>query len=510
MTAKRLLKSMFGRLGIVSFSILIQILFLTSILVFLSSQAFIIYVLLQLCSVFAVLYIVGKNENPSFKIPWIIMILVLPLVGGISYMLWGNKRIPKSLQKRLEEYYYNELASFAIGEDPTIDLKNTDLSLYKQCEYIKRTSGFPVWQNTACEFFPLGDDKLPRMLQELEKAQHFIFLEYFIIEQGIMWNSILDVLKMKMEQGVKVYLMYDDMGTISTLPVGYDEYLSSLGIHVTVFNPYTPHLNMAMNYRDHRKICVIDGNVGFCGGANLADEYINKVNIHGHWKDTAVMLQGDGVWNLTTLFITLWNFSNAEDPLKFYEYVPTISCQTDGYVQPFGDSPLDNVNVGQGAYLNMINMATDYIYVTTPYLIIDHETMTAFINAAQSGIDVRIITPYIGDKWFVHMTTRSYYRPLIEAGVKIYEYRPGFIHSKQCVSDDKVAIVGTINMDFRSLYLHFECGVSFYKSSIVDAVRQDIINTLEVCHQVTLEDTIVYNPFKRLIVAILKVFAPLM
>jgi cardiolipin synthase len=499
-----------SRLFIISFSIVLQLGFLIAVVLLLSRRTLGVYLALQALSVVAVFGIITGRDNPSYKIPWVLTILSVPLVGGLFYLLWGHKRLPRSLKDRLDDFYYSTLIDITLDSGVDSELFHTDRQLGIQADYIRRVSGFPVWKNTEVEFFPTGDLKFARMLEELKKAEKFILLEYFIIRQGVMWDSVLDILKEKAAKGVEVMLMYDDLGCISTLPPDYHKTLRSFGIKVTVFNPFKPHLNLSMNYRDHRKICVIDGNTAFCGGNNLADEYINLRVLHGYWKDTAVMLRGDGVWNLTLMFLTLWHFSNIEGKIDYDKYCPTVSFPSDGFVQPFGDSPLDYYNVAENAYIQMISRATDYIYLTTPYLILDNEMLTSLTTAAESGVDVRIITPHIPDKWYVHAVSRSFYRQLIESGVKIYEYTPGFIHSKQFVSDDKIAIVGTTNMDFRSFYLHFECGVSFYRSSMSQKVKEDILNTIEVCQAVTYEDLLNQPLHRRLLTAVLKAFAPLM
>lgn len=264
-----------------------------------------------------------------------------------------------------------------------------------------------------------------------------------------------------------------------------------------------------MNYRDHRKITVVDGNVGFCGGINIADEYINRYEKHGHWKDTAVLLRGDGVWNLTALFLSLWNFSKPTDE-EFDQFKPTISCESDGFVQPFGDSPLDRLNVSEETYMQIISRATRYVYITTPYLILDNEMTTALSIAARSGVDVRILTPHVPDKWYVHEVTRSFYQPLLDAGVKIYEYTPGFIHAKMYVSDDEVAVVGTANMDYRSFYLHFECGVCFYQSSLIQDVKQDFLQTLTLSQQIPLDYNRSVFFLRRVVRSLLRLFSPMM
>ena len=303
------------------------------------------------------------------------------------------------------------------------------------------------------------------------------------------------------------------MGCITTLPNKYHEKMEKLGIKCQVFNKFIPILSIIVNNRDHRKITVIDGHTAFTGGINLADEYINEIVRFGHWKDASIMIKGEAVWNLTVMFLQVWNFVgfNRED---YNKYRPKMyhsdDFATDGYVQPYGDSPYDNELVGENVYLNIINKAKDYIYINTPYLIIDNELVTALTLAAKSGVDVRIVTPFIEDKWYAHIVTRAYYAQLIEAGVKIYEYIPGFIHSKTFVCDDEIGVVGTINMDYRSLYLHFECGVFLYKTKSVMQIKEDFLNILEVSQNITLEDTKKVKWFNRFLRAILRVFAPLM
>ena len=351
------------------------------------------------------------------------------------------------------------------------------------------------------------------MIEELKKAKHYIFIEYFIIEEGFMWDSVLDILIKKVREGVDVRVIYDDFGCICKLPHHYDEKLRELGIKCVVFNPVTPVVTVRHNTRDHRKILVIDGHTGFTGGINLADEYINRVERFGHWKDASIMLKGDAVWSLTVMFLQTWNFYNnfIEDydnyrPEKF----KVEEIESDGYVQPYGDSPLDNERLGEFTYLNMINRAKDYIYINTPYFIVDNEITTALELAAKSGVDVRIVTPCVPDKWYVHILTRSYYEQLISVGVKIYEYTPGFIHSKTFVCDDELGVVGTINLDFRSLYFHFECGIWLYKTKSVMEIKEDFLKTLDVCHEVTLEECRNVKWYIRIIRSFLRVFAPLM
>lgn len=355
----------------------------------------------------------------------------------------------------------------------------------------------------------------PVLVHELEQAKHFIFIEYFIINDGVMWHTILNILEKKAKEGVDVRLIYDGFGCLTTLPYKYDEEMRKHGIKCEVFNRFRPILNIIQNNRDHRKICVIDGWTGFTGGINLADEYINQRKRFGHWKDTAVMLKGDGVWNMTAMFLYMWGIvSRTDTSSDFGNYVPhrwhPEQFEGSGYVQPFCDSPLDDEVVGENVYLNIINRAKNYVYICTPYLIIDNEMMTALCLAAKSGVDVRIMTPGIPDKKMVFLLTQSYYKQLLESGVKIYEYQPGFLHAKSFVCDDKVGVVGTINLDYRSLYLHFEDGVWLYKNDVVLDIRNDFLETLEYCSSIDLEFCLKRNITVRAMQNILRVFAPLL
>lgn len=353
----------------------------------------------------------------------------------------------------------------------------------------------------------------PAMLDAIREAKHYIFLEYFIISEGYMFETMVDLLAEKVKEGVEVRLIYDDVGCVNTLPHRYYKKLQAKGIKCAAFNPFRPVISVIMNNRDHRKILVVDGKVGFTGGINLADEYINRIERFGYWKDTGIRLEGDGVWSLTQMFLSMWNtiIQSKED---YSQYLPSVYQDKpfiqDGFVQPYGDSPLDHENVGENVYLNIVSRAKDYVYIFTPYLIVDHEMLVALCNAAKSGVDVRIVTPEIPDKKMVYLLTQSYYEPLIRAGVKIYQYTPGFIHAKSFVCDDEIATVGTINLDFRSLYLHFECGVWMYQSKAVMQVKEDCLETFACSEEITLEFCRNRPLPIRMIQSVLRLFAPLM
>jgi len=507
---KKILTFIFGRLFLVALMLVIQIILLAICTVYFIQIVFYGYLILILISTVAAIGVINNNENPSYKLIWIVVILAVPLTGGVFYLMLGNKRVSKKMRGQIGATLEDTRRSMPSNKLSGRLLKEGEKDLAGQSQYIYNTSGYPVQGDTRGEYYPVGEDMYESMLAELEEAQRFIFLEYFIIEDGVMWSSIFDILKRKVAQGVEVRLMYDDLGTINTLPQGYDRVIRKAGIKLCVFNPFRPRVNILMNHRDHRKICIIDGCTAFCGGINLADEYINRRYRFGHWKDTGVMIKGEGVWSFTFMFLQLWHFSTNEN-ICYEEYRGLNRPQEgDGLVQVFGDTPLDDINVTENAYLNIISRANHYVYITTPYLIIDYEMEMALCTAAQSGVDVRIVTPHIYDKWYVHMLTRSHYKRLVEAGVKIYEYTPGFMHGKMFVSDDKVCMVGTCNMDFRSFYLHFECSVAFYRSSVLEEVKADMLETQDLSQRVTLEDTLKVPFLQRMLRAVLKIFAPLM
>lgn len=510
---RKVLSVLKNKIFIATVLILIQLAVFLGIIFQLSEYFVWIYFILIALSFCMSVYIINKNENPTYKLAWVLLIMAFPVFGGLIYLLFGGQKVPKELRKR--DLESAETVQELIWQNQQImdDLELEDPIAHKQANYIWKNACFPIHKHTETTFFPIGEDKFEAMVEELKKAEKFIFLEYFIIAPGLMWDTVLDILIEKVKQGLDVRVLYDDAGCITTLSQDYYKVLNRLGIKAKVFNPIRPRLAMQMNNRDHRKILVIDGKVGMTGGINLADEYINKKERFGHWKDCSVMLKGEAVWNLTLMFLQFWNYDEKvkDDVFNFKpEFHEFLEIENDGFVQPYSDSPTDDENVGEYTHINMINSATKYVYATTPYLVIDNEMKTALMLAAKNGIDVRILTPHIPDKWYVFEVTRSNYRDLIEAGVKIYEYTPGFVHSKTFVVDDKMAIVGTVNMDYRSYYLHYECGVWFYKSKVVMDVKKDYMKTLEKSHEVTLEECKSVKLPIRIMRAFLNLFSPMM
>lgn len=510
---KKFLNLIFSRMAVVGLLILLQLGVIITVIVKLSDYFVYFYGICILLSIIVIMHLVSKNDNPSYKLAWAIPILSFPLFGGLFYIIAGKNKASKKFVKKLQDAVDHTIPFMPQNEGVFEAMEKQDKHIASQARYIKDYSSFPIYQHTTTRYLSPGESFYQALLQELEKAQHFIFMEYFIIQEGKMWDQILEILERKAKEGVDVRVMYDDVGCVKTLPYKYEEVLCKKGIKCMVFNPLAPALNIIMNNRDHRKITVIDGYIGFMGGINLADEYINVVERFGHWKDAALMLKGEAVWNLTMMFLQTWSFtSNAyEDYAPFRPHVHhEAPFKSDGFVQPYGDSPLDHETVGENVYLNLLHKAKDYVYICTPYLIVDNEMVTALSLAAKSGVDVRIITPHIEDKWYVHILTRAYYEELIKAGIKIYEYTPGFIHSKTFVSDDEIGIVGSINMDYRSLYLHFECGTWLYQTSTVMDIKEDFLKTLERCMPITLEDCKNVKFRTKVLRSILRLFAPLM
>ncbi|MEG0506242.1 MAG: cardiolipin synthase [Longicatena sp.] len=510
---RKLLSLLHNKVFIIAVLIIIQLGIFFGLVIKLSEYFVFIYVLLIALSFCMSIYVINKNDNPTYKIAWVLLIMSLSVFGGLIYLLFGGQKVPKELRKRDSDAIEDIQGVVWQNTEIMEELQIEDAVAHKQANYLWKNACFPIYGHTETTFFPIGEDKFKAMIPELKKAKKFIFLEYFIIAPGIMWDSILDVLIEKVKEGVEVRVIYDDAGCISTLPSDYYKVLRKLGIKAKVFNPIKPRLAIQMNNRDHRKILVIDGKVGMTGGINLADEYINEKVRFGHWKDCSVMIKGEAVWNLTLMFLQFWNYDEKiKDDVYDYKQdnASFQDIENDGYVQPYSDSPTDEENVGEYTHINMINAATKYVYATTPYLVIDNEMKTALLLAAKNGIEVRILVPHIPDKWYVFAVTQSNYLDLIKGGVRIYEYTPGFVHGKTFVVDDKMAVVGTVNMDYRSYYLHYECGIWFYKSKVVMDVKKDYLETLEKSHEVTLEECTGIAFPVRIMRAILNLFSPLM
>ncbi|WP_370838951.1 cardiolipin synthase [Intestinibacter bartlettii] len=506
-----LLKRVVQRVILLVSSFILQIGVISFFLLKYSESFFDFYLASLTLSIIIVFIIINNKSNPSYKIAWIVPVMIFPIFGGLFYLLYGGNKL--STREKLKMVIQNIEMTNSLKQDDEIIKKIGDKSIYakNQSEYILNYAKCPVYNNTETTYFKIGEEKFEALLRELKKAEKFIFLEYFIIQEGKMFNSILEILEEKAKQGVDVRLIYDDVGCIVTLPHNYKNTLEAKGIKCRVFNPIKPFFTRRLNNRDHRKIVVIDGDVGFTGGINLADEYINEYEKHGYWKDAGIMLKGDAVWNLTVMFLSMWDYiDNREEDYMKFKPSKNKYYNSKGYVQPFDDSPLINEPIGETVYLNLINKAKDYIYINTPYLIIDNEMATALKIAAKSGVDIKIVTPYIPDKKFVHAVTKSYYESFIKDGIEIYEFTPGFMHAKTFVVDDEYGVVGSINLDFRSLYLHYECGVWLYKTESIKSMKDDYLETLKRCHKVTMEECKNTSSIRKVLRLIIRMFAPLL
>jgi len=504
---RKLFRLLFCRMTVLITAFLLQILIFLLILLRFSHLFFYGYLLLLLLSGIAVIHILSRDALlPEIKLAWIIPILLFPLFGGILYLISDMGMVSRRFHQKLTAT--SERAKLLLSVPSA---KSWPEDIAPQIHYFEKAAHFPCHNHTVSEYLSPGEAFFMRLLDELEKAQHTIFLEFFIIDQGIMWDRILEILQKKAALGVDVRVIYDDVGCLKPLPYRYDRQLEKYGIRCRVFSPFHPVLSRALNCRDHRKLAIIDGHIAFTGGINLADEYINVRQRHGHWKDAGIVLHGEAVWNFTVLFLTMWDYLSSENE-DFCKYRPhayhAAPFKGEGFHIPFGSDP--SHPTAADSYLRVIHQTENYLYLYTPYLIADNSIITALCLAAKSGVDVRIITPGIADKWYVHLMTQSYYPRLIESGVRIYEYVPGFVHAKCLVSDDRIGIVGSINLDYRSLYLQFESAVWMAETETVLQIKQDFLETQSVCHQITAQNCENIPWYLRLIRMILRIFSPLL
>lgn len=506
---KKFLKLILNKWFIFALLILIQLVGLSYLIYDKLYEQFSVFYLILFASVlsaFAVLSIIRREYNPAYKISWIILVSFLPVIGPLFYLLYGKMSVSYFLKKAS---YKSSHDIYAYLHDFEREIEINNPNFKKMSKYITKITGMPVWDKTSTVIYNRGIDIFEAIKISLKEAKKFIFIEIFIIAEGRMLNEITEILIEKAKEGIDVRFIYDDFGGSARIPSRYKKRLSKNGIKIKTFNPLLPRMSSSINYRDHRKIIVIDGNIAFTGGINFADEYINENIRFGIWKDGGIRLIGHGVFNFTMMFLNMWEILNRTTD-SYEKYIPTISKETDGFVLPFPDGPLDGNQTTGNVYLKIISSATKYVYITTPYLILDNELLVGLKIAAMSGVDVRIITPNIPDKRVVFIVTKSYYRELINAGVKIYQYTPGFIHTKSIISDDVLGIVGTANFDFRSLYLHFEDSCLLYKNSSLINLRNDFLETVAISKKIEKEDLKKEGIIKKFVLAILKVFSPLM
>lgn len=460
--------------------------------------------------IFCVIRIIASDDNPDYKVPWLLFVLIVPIAGFMLYFMFYSRTLQKKFIKRLSDlkrHSYKQKDSALFDE-----LRKENPVAAAQAKMLCDIAETHLFTNTKQEYFPLGEDMHCRMLEDLRTAEKFIYMEYFIIEEGKFWNSILDILKQKAADGVEVKVLYDDIGCMMTLPGNYCKTLRTYGIEAVPFSRLRGQADSEFNNRSHRKIMVIDGKIGYTGGVNIADEYINEVIKFGHWKDIGIRLEGEAVWELTKLFLVDYGINEKEVLVTSHELYPVQpDIAEKGYIIPFGDGPhpIYKRRVGKSVIQNMLSGATRYAWMTSPYLIIDNDLCTDLENAALRGVDVRIIVPHIPDKQIIFSMTQSFYPRLMDAGVKIYEYEPGFIHAKSYLVDDEYAMIGTINLDYRSLVHHFENGVWMYRCKAVQALKAGIEDTFSKCIEVT-PAMLKTNLLQQFIRAVVRIFAPML
>ncbi len=519
------LSVIFGRTGILLMLILLQIGLLLVGFRFLSNYIFAIYGGSIFLGFVLSVYLINRKGNPAFKIAWMVPILTVPVFGALFYLYFHLQLESHLLNQKVVKEVARTASLSEQKEEDRASLEAESPQMANMISYLRKVSNSAVHTNTTARYYPSGESAFDVILQELSAAKHYIFIEFFIVDQGYMWETILEILRAKVREGVEVRIMYDGMSDYFRLPVHYARHLNEEGIKCQVFSPIVPLLSTVQNNRDHRKIMVVDGHTAFTGGINLAEEYIKER--FGYWKDACLMLKGDAVRDFTLMFLQMWNvveyvkLSKTErekvDDHLLEEYrryiqmpIPKCSEEGKGFVIPYDDNPLDDEQVGELVYLDILNTAKKYVHIMTPYLVLDHNMIVALTYAAKRGVDVKIIMPHIPDKKYAFILARTFYNELLDAGVEIYEFLPGFVHSKVFVSDDEKAVVGSINMDFRSLYLSFECAALLYKNKEISTMEADFQESLKSCEKVTKE---VYNSqpaWKKLAGSLLRLFAPLM
>ena len=512
---KGLWKIIFGRTAIPVFLMVIQAVILFGGFAVLDNKILIVNYGVGILAVIILMYVLNARQNSSYKMMWIILILVVPVIGVSFYIYTRLQPGTRFIAGRVGELLEEEQPFLKTGEATEKALQcepKIDTGLFR---YLYEYGKYPTYCDASVKYFPLGEDKFNEMIYQLERAEDFIFLEYFIVERGYMWDKVLKILAKKAREGVEVRFMYDGTCTLSLLPKNYPQRMEKLGIKCKVFSPMMPFLTTHQNNRDHRKILIIDGHTAFTGGINLADEYINRKKRFGHWKDTAIMVKGEAVNSFTLMFLQMWNITErTRENYGRYMFSGSMPCNSTmrngGYIAPYGDSPFDDEEVGEKVYIDILNKARDYVHIMTPYLILDEEMLNTIVFAEQRGVDVKIILPHIPDKKYAYWLARTHYKELIEEGVEIYEYTPGFVHAKVFTSDDEKAVVGTINLDYRSLYLHFECAAYIWRNPVIQDIEEDYQNTLARCHKITLQDCREYSFIGKVCGRVLKLIAPLM
>lgn len=492
--------------------VLLQVVTCYLIVRFLASSAAVVYAALELVAGMATVALMGGSRDANYRYAWVVMVLLLGVFGLLLYLLWGRGGIRNPLGKRLARVAELPLTDAVAPENQRIldELARQEPHGRRVARYL-RGQGFAVYRHTSARYFPLGEMAFDAMIEDIERAERFVYLEFFMVFEGEVWDRVLEALTRKAAQGVDIRLIYDDMGSITTTSHSFLRGLRQAGIRVQVFNPVHRYIyQLYLNFRDHRKILAIDGRVAYTGGINLGDEYANLYPKHGHWKDTAIRLSGPGARSLTECFLRMWHAVEGSE-LEPLSVRPEEHLEAEGFVVPYVDSPNNNPeNPSENVYLEMIAGARESLYVTTPYLIIDDQMVLALCRAARSGVDLRVVIPAVPDHWYVHLTSQSVYGELLRAGVRVYEYTPGFIHAKMMVADRTQAVVGSINMDYRSFNLQHESAVWCCGGDLPETVFRDIEAVMEVSREVELAEWENRSWYVKAVQPVLRIFAPLM
>ena len=506
---KTLLRAVFSRAGLIVLFLLIQIALLALAFDWLIDYLPHFVTLMTVLSAAMAFYLLNSGHDPSAKLTWIVVILILPVFGALLYAYTRSDIGHRILKRRFAELI--DETREAIPRDPAV-LEAADREapeIRGLSTYVGRTGCYPVYRGSRVRYFPLGDEAFPAILEELEKAERFIFLEFFIVDEGVFWGRVLEILARKAKEGVDVRLLYDGTNEFFNLPRNYPRKLEELGIRCRSFAPVHPLVSTHYNYRDHRKILVVDGRVAMTGGINLADEYINIHSRFGHWKDSAALVCGPAVQSFTLMFLQTWNVTEKTPEYPYLDVRTEAQEDAAGFVMPYADCPLDDERVGEWVYMDILNRARNYVHIFTPYLILDGEMETALKFAAERGVDVRLILPGVPDKKMAYALAKTHYPSLLRSGVKIFEYSPGFVHAKSFVADDREAVVGTINLDYRSLYHHFECALYMNGCEAVADVERDFRETQKLCRAVSFETVKQESWWMKLMGILMKVVAPL-
>ena len=510
---KKFFKLLTSKLALAAFFFLLQaaliVFLILSVLSFDSTVSFWIQIAFQVLSVIVCIYIINRDDKSDYKLAWVMPILLFPIFGGFLYLTMGRQRVNRKLRKKTEQI--DEATEDALRQTVenvgSRELKPTNAKI---SQYIINQSSFPLYDRTNTEYYPIGEEMADAMIAAMETAEKYIFIEFFIITKGVFLERVLEVLKRKIEQGVEIRIIYDDVGCVGKISSGKIREMRNAGIKICAFNKLRASVNA--NNRDHRKIVVIDGKVAFTGGLNIGDEYINVTHPLGHWKDTGMKFSGPAAWSFTVMFLRFWQILAGieSDPYKFVPDSFDDLAEAQGYVQPLCSGPDKKNQLIKNSFLQIINRAQNYVYINTPYLILDDETVTALSLAAKSGVDVRITMPHIPDKKLIFTMSRSFYIPLLKAGVKIYEYTPGFVHAKSVVSDDHTAYIGSCNFDYRSFFLHYEVGAILYDTPSIENMKDDYLQTLEKCRAISYEEAADVRIITKIARAVMRLFAPLL